>query len=214
MQATRGRTTDIEQQNLTVPAKKRSGFLADVAEVGGHSTTSLFLQHACSSQLLLCNNQQHRFGLSAIVAKLPCLLQLVSKHGWTGLYRGLEPALLGTAVSQGVYFYLYSSFRQMAVNRLQTQQKTKSVDIGVGGSLLVAALAGCGNVLLTTPIWTVATRMQVCCLCACSVRHNQDYTCCHNHCTKFCLALAHGNCLITPKISSSSCHQLVCSLYY
>lgn len=33
MQATRGRTTDIEQQNLTVPAKKRSGFLADVAEV-------------------------------------------------------------------------------------------------------------------------------------------------------------------------------------
>ena len=33
MQATRGKTTDIEQQNLTVPAKKRSGFLADVAEV-------------------------------------------------------------------------------------------------------------------------------------------------------------------------------------
>ncbi len=33
MQATRGRTTDVEQQNLTVPAKKRSGFLADVAEV-------------------------------------------------------------------------------------------------------------------------------------------------------------------------------------
>lgn len=117
MQATRGRTRDIEQQNLTVPAKKRSGFLADVAE-------------------------------------------LVSKHGWTGLYRGLEPALLGTAVSQGVYFYLYSSFRQMAVARMQTQQKTKSEDIGVGGSLLVAALAGCGNVLLTTPIWTVATRMQ------------------------------------------------------
>ncbi len=49
MQATRGRTTDIEQQNLTVSAKKRSGFLADVAEVGGHSATSLFLQHACAS---------------------------------------------------------------------------------------------------------------------------------------------------------------------
>jgi len=68
MQATRGRTTDIEQQNLTVPAKKRSGFLADVAEVGGHSTTSLFLQHACASLLLLCNNKQHRYGLSALVA--------------------------------------------------------------------------------------------------------------------------------------------------
>lgn len=74
--------------------------------------------------------------------------------------------MLGTAVSQGVYFYLYSRFRQIAVTRLQTQQNTKSEDIGVGGSLLVAALAGCGNVLLTTPIWTVATRMQVCCLSA------------------------------------------------
>lgn len=34
-------------------------------------------------------------------------------------------------------------------------------DIGVGPSLLVAFLAGCGNVLLTNPIWCVATRMQV-----------------------------------------------------
>ena len=33
-------------------------------------------------------------------------------------------------------------------------------DIGIGPSLLVAFLAGCGNVLLTNPIWTVATRMQ------------------------------------------------------
>ena len=88
-------------------------------------------------------------------------MQLVSKHGWTGLYRGLEPALLGTAVSQGVYFYLYSWLRGAAVSRLQAKQQTKSEDIGVGGSLLVAALAGAGNVLLTTPIWTISTRMQV-----------------------------------------------------
>ena len=38
-------------------------------------------------------------------------LQIISKYGWTGLYRGLEPALLGTAISQGVYFYFYSSLR-------------------------------------------------------------------------------------------------------
>lgn len=55
MQATRGRTTDIEQQNLTVPAKKRSGFLADVAEVRGHYTTCWSLQHALASQVLLCS---------------------------------------------------------------------------------------------------------------------------------------------------------------
>ena len=33
MQATRGKRKDVEQQNLSVPAKKRSGTLADVAEV-------------------------------------------------------------------------------------------------------------------------------------------------------------------------------------
>lgn len=33
-------------------------------------------------------------------------------------------------------------------------------DIGVGLSLLVAFCAGCGNVVLTNPIWVVATRMQ------------------------------------------------------
>lgn len=97
----------------------------------------------------------------AFLSKAASVSQLVSKHGWTGLYRGLEPALLGTAVSQGVYFYLYSWLRGAAVTRLQTKQKTKSEDIGVGASLLVAALAGAGNVLLTTPIWTISTRMQV-----------------------------------------------------
>jgi len=33
-------------------------------------------------------------------------------------------------------------------------------EIGVTASLLTASLAGCGNVLLTNPIWLVVTRMQ------------------------------------------------------
>ena len=51
--------------------------------------------------------------------------------------------------------------RQMAVARLQRRTNSTSEDIGVPASLLVAFLAGCGNVLLTNPIWTVATNMQV-----------------------------------------------------
>ena len=41
--------------------------------------------------------------------------QVISQSGWTGLYRGLKPSLLGTTVSQGIYFYLYSILRQAAV---------------------------------------------------------------------------------------------------
>ena len=46
-------------------------------------------------------------------------LQVVREHGWAGLYRGLQASLLGTAVSQGVYFYFYSQLRQLAVARQQ-----------------------------------------------------------------------------------------------
>ena len=61
----------------------------------------------------------------------------------------------------GVYFYLYSKLRSWALQALQAQGKAVTGDIGVGPSLLVAFLAGCGNVLLTNPIWVVSTRMQV-----------------------------------------------------
>ncbi len=79
------------------------------------------------------------------------------------MYAGIEPALLGTAVSQGIYFYLYSSLRQLAVaakSKGRPVEASRRQDIGVVASLVTAALAGCGNVLLTNPIWVVATRMQ------------------------------------------------------
>lgn len=62
----------------------------------------------------------------------------------------------------GVYFYLYSKLRETAQSYLQRAGKAANGDIGVGASLIVAFLAGCGNVLLTNPIWVVSTRMQAC----------------------------------------------------
>ncbi|KXZ53702.1 hypothetical protein GPECTOR_6g619 [Gonium pectorale] len=74
-----------------------------------------------------------------------------------------------------VYFYLYSSLRQAVVTHRHTVEakhlhlkapsaapggSSRSEAIGVAGSLLVAGLAGCGNVLATTPVWVVATQLQ------------------------------------------------------
>eukprot|EP00884_Botryococcus_braunii_P011532 jgi/Botrbrau1/2037/Bobra.0047s0017.1 len=86
--------------------------------------------------------------------------EVISKHGWTGLYRGLRVALIGTALSQGIYFYLYSNLRQLAVKRNRKLHRLHSNDITVAESLVVAFLAGCGNVLLTNPFWVIVTRMQ------------------------------------------------------
>jgi solute carrier family 25 (peroxisomal adenine nucleotide transporter), member 17 len=90
------------------------------------------------------------------------LLQVVATSGWRSLFSGLSAALVGTTVSQGVYFYLYSVLRQTAVRRRNagSVNAPAAAEVSVVESLLVAALAGMGNVLLTNPIWVVATRMQ------------------------------------------------------
>lgn len=80
--------------------------------------------------------------------------QIVAEHGWAGLFPGLHAALVGTTVSQGVYFTLYSALRQAAAG------EGPDASLTVPQSLAVAALAGAGNVMVTNPIWVVATRLQ------------------------------------------------------
>ncbi|XP_054789080.1 peroxisomal nicotinamide adenine dinucleotide carrier isoform X1 [Prosopis cineraria] len=88
--------------------------------------------------------------------------QVVKHEGWDRLYGGLMPSLVGTAASQGVYYYFYQVFRSKAEAAALEQRKIGIGDGSVGmlSSLLVAALSGCVNVLLTNPIWVVVTRMQ------------------------------------------------------
>lgn len=87
--------------------------------------------------------------------------------GWKSLFTGLKPNLFATAISQGVYFYLYSALRQGIVEYQYRKAGGKgspgsgrTADIGVLGSTIVAGLAGCANVLITNPVWVVASQMQ------------------------------------------------------
>ncbi|GJP84080.1 hypothetical protein CLOP_g14170 [Closterium sp. NIES-67] len=88
--------------------------------------------------------------------------EIFQREGVAGLYRGLEPSLVGTACSQGVYYFVYQLFRSH-VEQLAAVRKAQGVGNGqvtMITSLLVAALAGSVNVLLTNPIWVIVTRMQ------------------------------------------------------
>ncbi|CAL9177158.1 unnamed protein product [Musa hybrid cultivar] len=62
----------------------------------------------------------------------------------------------------GVYYYFYQIFRDRAERSAQDRWRKGIGDgsVGMFQSLVVAALAGCVNVLLTNPIWVVVTRMQ------------------------------------------------------
>ncbi|ONI05294.1 hypothetical protein PRUPE_5G000200 [Prunus persica] len=82
------------------------------------------------------------------------ILQVIRSDGWGGLYSGLKPSLLGTAASQ--------VFKNKA-EAIAVARKAKGHGDGTVGMfswLLVAALAGSLNVLLTNPIWVLVTRMQ------------------------------------------------------
>ncbi|KAJ6720539.1 PEROXISOMAL NICOTINAMIDE ADENINE DINUCLEOTIDE CARRIER [Salix viminalis] len=90
------------------------------------------------------------------------MCQVVKNEGWGRLYSGLAPSIVGTACSQGVYYYFYQIFRDRA-EAIARENKRNGIgdgSVGMLSSLVVAALSGCTNVLLTNPIWVVVTRMQ------------------------------------------------------
>ena len=87
-------------------------------------------------------------------------LRSVAKEdgGLAGLYRGIEPAVIGTVTSQTVYNYVYASLR-VATARMR-EKKNGAAGLGALESLAIASVAGSINVVLTIPIWTVCVRMQ------------------------------------------------------
>lgn len=90
------------------------------------------------------------------------MCQVVKQEGWGRLYGGLTPSLVGTAASQGVYYYFYQIFRDRA-ELVSLARQSKGIgdgSLGMLQSLVVASLAGSVNVLLTNPIWVIVTRMQ------------------------------------------------------
>ncbi|RLN18226.1 peroxisomal nicotinamide adenine dinucleotide carrier-like [Panicum miliaceum] len=90
------------------------------------------------------------------------LLQLIQTEGWGGLYSGLKPSLIGTAASQGIYYYFYQILKNKVENIAVARGKKGLGDgtVGMLSWLGIAAVAGSINVLLTNPIWVLVTRMQ------------------------------------------------------
>ncbi|CAN6320868.1 unnamed protein product [Urochloa humidicola] len=91
------------------------------------------------------------------------ILQLIQNEGWGGLYSGLKPSLIGTAASQGIYYYFYQILKNK-VEDVAVARRTKGLGDGSVGMLSwlgIAAVAGSINVLLTNPIWVLVTRMQI-----------------------------------------------------
>ncbi|PSN39434.1 Peroxisomal membrane protein PMP34 [Blattella germanica] len=68
------------------------------------------------------------------------------------LYRGMVPVLESLCASNFVYFYTFHGLKAL---------RTTSADQSAGRDLLLASVAGIINVLTTTPLWVVNTRLKM-----------------------------------------------------
>jgi solute carrier family 25 folate transporter 32 len=100
------------------------------------------------------SNNNHRLGA------LRALRGIVKHEGVIGLYQGLTPALVGSAVSWGGYFFLYEGFKE----RLKTYKGSLpngSPTLTSLDNFQLACSAGAVMVFITNPVWLIKLRMQL-----------------------------------------------------
>lgn len=86
------------------------------------------------------------------------IIKILTEEGICGLYKGVGTAVVGTAASQGVYYYFY---QLLGSSWLKRKGNSGHAQLGPMESLIVASLSGSMNVLITNPIWVLVTRIQV-----------------------------------------------------
>lgn len=79
------------------------------------------------------------------------IFQLYKKFGLTSLYRGLSANLLGNASSWGLYFCLYSFYKDLLGKEYNL--------FGNMGNFTASVMAGCSSLVISNPIWIAKTRM-------------------------------------------------------
>ncbi|KAJ2827610.1 hypothetical protein GGI24_002603 [Coemansia furcata] len=92
---------------------------------------------------------------SAYAGNMDALRKIISAEGIAGLFSGLESALFGAAVTNGVYYYFFEAVK--ATFERASQRKTLSTV----ESMVSGAVAGAMTCIITNPIWVVNTRLTV-----------------------------------------------------
>ncbi|KAB2618105.1 folate transporter 1 [Pyrus ussuriensis x Pyrus communis] len=82
------------------------------------------------------------------------IFTIARAEGLRGLYAGFSPAVLGSTVSWGLYFFFYGRAKER-------YSKDREKQLSAGLHLASAAEAGALVSLCTNPIWLVKTRLQL-----------------------------------------------------
>lgn len=103
--------------------------------------------------------KRRRLGMIRIVRGI------VRHEGVTGLYQGLTPALIGSSVSWGGFFYVYEGFKnELRQRRTVYGSETippEQYTLTPIDNFILACASGGVMVGLTNPIWLIKLRMQL-----------------------------------------------------
>ncbi|KAM9324485.1 peroxisomal membrane protein PMP34 [Gastrophryne carolinensis] len=80
------------------------------------------------------------------------LLEMIKEEGLLAPYRGWFPVISSLCCSNFVYFYTFNSLKVLW---------GKDSSLTIGKDLMIGVIAGVVNVLLTTPLWVVNTRLKL-----------------------------------------------------
>ena len=83
------------------------------------------------------------------------LAQIPKIEGWTALFKGLGPNLVGVVPARAINFWAYGNGKRLYSDMFFNGQE------GAGVHLLAAATAGIITGTATNPIWLVKTRLQL-----------------------------------------------------
>uniref|UniRef100_UPI00358F6EBA peroxisomal membrane protein PMP34 n=1 Tax=Myxine glutinosa TaxID=7769 RepID=UPI00358F6EBA len=79
--------------------------------------------------------------------------EILDEEGLEGLYRGWFPAICSLFCSNFVYFYTFNGLKELWLGKQGISTPGKDIVMGL--------IAGTVNVLLTTPMWVVNTRLKL-----------------------------------------------------
>ncbi|KAI9364972.1 mitochondrial carrier domain-containing protein [Zopfochytrium polystomum] len=88
--------------------------------------------------------------------QLDAFRKIIREEGVQGLYSGIESALFGIAVTQGVYYYWYELVKAAFEKAAGVKRAMTTLE-----SMSAGAVAGAATVVITNPIWVVNTRQTV-----------------------------------------------------
>lgn len=119
---------------------------------GGISTITLLPLDNIKVRMQVHDNQGDRLASMRIVRGI------IRHEGIKGLYQGVTPAVAGSAVSWGGFFFVYESFKRLAIQEkgLEKPSELTSVD-----NFQIACGSGAVMVFVTNPLWLIKLRMQL-----------------------------------------------------